>query len=106
MRRWPSLLLLLLAAGCSPDYPFDRPGTWSLQQSHANDANLRAMIVNPRDLVAGVGEAGTPAAEAAPPVRRLLTGKRYPLPQTSTLQVNLVGGPQQQPGGGEPNAGE
>ena len=39
------LLLLLCAAGCtsemeSPDYPIDKPGTWRIPETNANDANL------------------------------------------------------------------
>ena len=90
MHHWPLLLPLLLAAACTPDYPMDRPGTWSLDQAgSANDANLRAMVANPADLTAGAGEANTLGAEAARPVDRLLAGKRPDLPQSSTLQVDV-----------------
>ena len=101
MRRY-SFLLLLAVAGCTPDYPMDKRGTWHLPETSANDANLRAMIVNPQDLVAGVGENTTIGSQAGPPVQRLITGKRTPLPSSGVLQINVVGSPQQQPaqGGG------
>ena len=95
--RHVALLLLLSAAACTPDYPMDKPGTWQIPQTSANDANLHTMIVNPHDLVAGAGESTTIGAEAGPPVHRLLTGQRYQLPASDVLQVNLVGGQQQQP---------
>lgn len=99
--RHALLLVLLSAAACTPDYPLDKPGTWRIPETSDNDANLRTMIVNPHDLVAGTGETTTIGSEAGPPVRRLLTGKRYELPASNVLQVNLVGGqqPQQQGGG-------
>lgn len=86
----PSVLaLVLLAAGCTPDYPFDKPGTWHLDANggSANGANLRVMVVNPHDLVEGQGAQTALGSEAASPAKRLLTGKRAPLPDSSLLQV-------------------
>lgn len=100
VRRCCSLLALLALAGCSPNYPLDKPGTWSLEQSgSANDANLHAMVANPLDLVAGRGESGSLGAEAGRPVELLLSGKRQSLPSTDTLDVNLPSS-SQSPGGG------
>ncbi len=50
--------LLLLARGRLPADPFDRPWTWSLPPTglSSNDTNLRTMLVNPGDAVAGTGE--------------------------------------------------
>jgi hypothetical protein len=93
------LLLLLFAAGCaqeSPDYPIDRPGTWHLPEISANEANLRTMVVDPHDLVVGKGESTATGIEAGPPVQRLFTGQRYPLPQSNVLDLNVTGGQQQQ----------
>jgi type IV pilus biogenesis protein CpaD/CtpE len=107
MSRWPWLLLLTVAA-CTPDYPMDKPGTWNLEQyGGANDANLRTMVVNPRDLIAGSGESTSFGPEAAAPVDRLLTGKRTPLPATNSLDVTTVS-TEQQPaqGGSGSNAGQ
>ena len=94
--RHAAVLLLLSAAACTPDYPMDKAGTWQLPETSANDANLRTMIVNPHDLVAGAGESTTIGAEAGPPVKRLLTGKRYPLPASGVAPINLVNDQQQQ----------
>ena len=93
------LIGLLLISGCSydPFDPFQRPGTWV--PDGANAANLRAMVVNPHDLVEGQGERVSTGAEAAPPVTRLLTGKRYPLPNLNAAPIADFGQQQQAPGG-------
>jgi hypothetical protein len=105
MIRHVSLLMLLTAAACSPDYPMDKAGTWRIPEVSSNDANLRTLVANPRDLTAGVGDRRTLAAEAGPPVRRLLTGRRYPLPASNVLQVEMVGQPQV-PAQEGPNVGQ
>ena len=93
------LVGLVLISGCTydPFDPFQRPGTWVPEGS--NDANLRAMIVNPHDLVEGTGERVSYGAEAAPPVTRLLTGKRYPLPSLNAADIAVVNQQQPAPGG-------
>jgi type IV pilus biogenesis protein CpaD/CtpE len=80
----------------------ERPGTWNVATSHANDANLRVMIANPHDLVKGRGEDTSAGAEAAPPVARLLAGKRYQLPVENTSSISSSAQPQPQ-GGANPN---
>jgi hypothetical protein len=108
MRYWQCLFLLLLSTGCTPEYPYDRPGTWGPAQMGANDANLRAMVANRQDLVAGSGEEGTVGPEAAAPVRRLFKGQRYPLPAYSASDIGMTGLQQSQPPAipGGMNAGE
>ena len=93
------LIGLVLVSGCSydPFDPFQRPGTWV--PDGANNANLRAMVVNPHDLVEGQGERVSTGAEAAPPVTRLLTGKRYPLPNLNAADIAVVNQQQPAPGG-------
>ena len=89
MHRSCCLILLLLGA-CATD-PMDRPGTWNASQMQANDANLRAMAADPRDLVQGRDAGPTSAAaEAGPPVRRLLSGKRYPLPVLNASPITIA----------------
>jgi type IV pilus biogenesis protein CpaD/CtpE len=106
MRCWGLVPLLLLAgAGCTPDYPMDVPGTWSIDRYGAsNDANLRAMVANPHDLVAGQGSNTALGAEAAHPVAALFAGKRAELPQTNSTQVSLPTNSGASAGGG--NAGQ
>jgi hypothetical protein len=78
---------LLVLAGCTSDYPLDREGTWSIPPVSANEANLRAQIVNPQDLVSGRGEPNVLGAEGTPPVKSLLAGKRPPLPDLSASTI-------------------
>ena len=89
------LVVLVLVSGCTydPFDPYQRPGTWVPDGS--NDANLRAMVANPHDLVEGRGTSVSSGAEAAPPVERVLTGKRYPLPDLNAASIGVVN--QQQP---------
>jgi hypothetical protein len=96
MGRYSWMVVALLLAGCaseSPD-PFKRAGTWT--HGTDNDANLRMMIVNPHDLVEGVGQGTSVGAEAAPPVARLLAGKRYPLPAQNASMIGAAPDLQQQ----------
>jgi hypothetical protein len=92
LRLTSSLVALLALAGCSTD-PFDKPGTWSVPTDTvgSNDANLRVMLVNPRDLVAGQGEPNSAGPAAATPVRKLLTGRRPALPQSGISSVKVGG---------------
>jgi hypothetical protein len=99
----PLLAPLLALAGCTPDYPMDKPGTWSIPPVSSNDANLRAQLVNPRDLVGGTGEPDTLATEGTPPVKNLFAGKRPPLPDMSTSAVYTT---PSSPGGGAGGNGQ
>lgn len=95
------VLLSLLVGGCDPHQdPIDKPGTWSLPPAGltSNDENLRTMLVNPNDLVAGTGTNTSAGSEAAAPVRRLITGQRAKLPSSegSLIPTNDAS----QPGGG------
>lgn len=100
-------LLPLLLAGCAGNPltgdPMDQPGTWA--PSGDNDANLRAMLADPADLLAGVGTPNSLGVEAAPAVGALLSGKRAPLLDEPTSQLGSGGGSggNGSPGGG--NAG-
>lgn len=102
MFRWRAFLVLLLPlAACAntPDYPMDRPGTWSPPAVGSNDKNLRTMIADPQDLVAGKGEANSRGTAAAAPVERLNTGKRLPLPTSESSKVYGGTGAQSTGGG-------
>ena len=97
MHRIFWLIGTLLVAGCnSPELtdPYLRPGTYN--PTGVNDANLRAMVANPHDLVQGDGTGASTGAEAAPPVARMLAGKRYPLPQLNAASVDIISNQPQQ----------
>jgi hypothetical protein len=99
MHRLIWLVVAMLLSGCASDAfdPYKRAGTWT--HGTDNDANLRAMIVDPHDLVEGSGQAGSIGAEAAPPVQRLFEGKRYPLPAQN---ASMIGVSSQQQGAANP----
>jgi hypothetical protein len=88
------LIVLVFLASCTD--PMEQPGTWNVSNSHSNDANLRVMVANPHDLIEGLGEDKSAGAEAAPPVARLLAGKRYPLPVENTSAISSTSQPQPQ----------
>jgi hypothetical protein len=92
MPRAGCMVILILLAACTD--PIDRPGTWNAS-AKSNDANLRVMVADPHDLVEGKGHDGSSGAEAAPPVTRVLTGRRYPLPSSDTS--DLQSAPQSAP---------
>jgi hypothetical protein len=96
MHRLGWFLVALLVTGCAYDMsdPYVRPGTWNPTAN--NDANLRVMVANPHDLVEGTGQGASAGAVAAPPVARLLAGKRYPLPTLNASDINVTTEPAQQ----------
>ena len=104
MRCTGWLITALLLAGCAYDLgdPYQRPGTY--RPIGDNDANLRVMIVNPADLVEGSGTGVAIGSEAAPPVARLLAGKRYPLPNLNAAEVDILNGQAPQQGSANPGA--
>ena len=86
MRFYPVWVLCLLLAACARD-PVNAPGTWKLPPTglNSNDENLRAMVVNPHDLVTGSGESTSESVTAARAARQELTGTRAPLPNANTM---------------------
>ena len=85
-RRWRLSLLLvaLAAAGCDAIDPYARPGVWT--PTGASEANLRAMVANPDDLVRGADEQGTQGQPAADAVAAWRAGHAKPLPAGDTAQ--------------------
>lgn len=61
-RSAAALLAALLVGGCATE-PWDREGTW--RATGVNDANLRAMIVDPAHLSRGAQPAVASRGEAA-----------------------------------------
>jgi len=95
----PALLLLPLVVlplgACTPDYPMDRAGTWNVPPGTlgSNDANLRVMIVDPRDLTEGASADGSEGFEATAPVRRLISGRRPALPNLNASSIDAASTP-------------
>ena len=102
MRGLGWLIGAVLLSGCAYDLtdPYQRPGTY--RPFGDNDANLRVMVANPADLVEGSGPAGASGKEAAPPVARLLAGKRYPLPDLNAATVSTTNEAAPQQGSANP----
>jgi hypothetical protein len=102
MRGVGWLVGAVLLSGCGYDLtdPYQHPGTY--HPLGDNDANLRAMVANPHDLVEGTGSTTAAGSEAAPPVARLLAGKRYQLPDLNAATVNLVNEQAPQQGSANP----
>ena len=84
-------------AACADD-PFERPGT--VAPRGLNDANLRAMIVDPGHLRRGVGADTSRADAGAKPVDLLRSGKRPQLAGGGSQDAALGGF-----GGGSGNGG-
>jgi hypothetical protein len=88
---WLGLLFACLSvSACDPHQdPIDKAGTWSLPPNGltANDENLRTMVVNQNDLVAGEGDDTSNGRLAALPVQRLLTGHRPQLPAPEGSEI-------------------
>jgi hypothetical protein len=97
IRLAPCLLVLLVAlSGCAGhDDPFQREGTWHVQ--NINDANLAAMVNDKRQLQVGVGDDASPSALSAQAVHRLLTDHVKPL---TSSQVGPFAQPTQSGGNG------
>jgi hypothetical protein len=83
--RWGVLVLGLAVTACTDASDVDRPGTW--QASRVNDQNLRAMIVDPRDLSSGAAATTDRGNAAARAVTRLYTDRRRQLLDVSTSTV-------------------
>jgi hypothetical protein len=102
MRGLAWLMTVILLSGCAYDLtdPYQRPGTY--RPVGDNDANLRVMVANPADLTEGAGSATALGREAAPPIARLLAGKRYPLPDLNAATVNVTNEQAPQQGAANP----
>lgn len=88
-RLWqPAALLLLgLSAGaCTPEYEWDRPGTW--RPMGANEHNLQVMAADPRDLTFGASATTERGSGASRAVTRLLIDRRRQLLNSSTSRLS------------------
>lgn len=91
--KWLLPIVMVLAlSGCANPFTQDQfaePGTW--QPTNDNDANLRAMVANPHDLVAGEPMEGVTGPAAENPITKLYAGKREKLPSTEASSVYGTG---------------
>lgn len=78
-------LLLSLLTGCDATDPYRREGIW--RPNHANDANLRAMVVSPSDLVRGVESTGSDGRQAAAALDRQRQDKVRVLPDSNVAKI-------------------
>ena len=76
-------------AACTDD-PFERPGT--VAPRGFNDANLRAMVVDPAHLRRGTGAATVRGDAGARPIDLLRSGKRPPLTSSGGAQPSVNAG--------------
>ncbi len=81
-------LALLLPAGCAAEDPLTRPGLWN--PTGANEANLRAMIADPNDLVTGAVDRQADGAVVAAAVARYRAGKLKDLPDASASKISPI----------------
>jgi type IV pilus biogenesis protein CpaD/CtpE len=87
-RPIPCIGVLLLLAGCAATDPYTREGIW--RPNGANDANLRAMVVSPSDLVRGVGSTGGDGQQAAAALDRQRQDKPRVLPDSAIAKITPV----------------
>jgi hypothetical protein len=89
-RRLASLACCAFAlAGCQRTDPYVRDGLW--RPTNANDANLRAMVADPRDLQEGHGATSSSGDIAAAAVARLRQDATKPLADSSISSVHVSG---------------
>jgi hypothetical protein len=83
--RFLFVMLLFAFAGCDKTDPYLREGTW--RPTGANEANLRAMVVVPSDLVRATPATAADGGLAAAAVDRLRHDRVRPLPDSAVLDV-------------------
>ena len=84
------LLILLALGACTATDPLYTDAAW--HPVGANDANLRAMIADPQDLLNGAPSAVADGGTAADAVARLRAGKVKDLPDSGLAKITLSGG--------------
>lgn len=91
-RRVEVLAVALVLAACAdrPERdPYFRDGAW--RPTGANEHNLRAMLVEPRDAVQGRGTSGAEGQRAAEAVERLRTDRVRALPASGVAEIQPTG---------------
>ena len=85
LRRQLLCIVVLSLTGCDATDPYLKQGTW--RPNGANDANLRAMVVSPSDLVRGVDSSQGDGRQAAAALDRLRNDKPRSLPDSGIAKV-------------------
>ena len=85
MRRILWACSLLCATSCAFEDPLTRPGLW--HPVGANEANLRAMVADPDDLVTGMADRRADGQVAAAAVARYRAGKVKDLPDSTISKI-------------------
>jgi len=93
IRQLLCVLVLVFLAACDFTDPYMRDGVW--RPNGANEANLRAMVVSPSDLVHGVPSLGD-GQQAAAALDRYRSDKVRPLPDSAIAKVVPVSSGTQQ----------
>jgi hypothetical protein len=83
-------LLVLAVAGCDSFDPYGREGSW--RPAGANDANLRAMLVEPDELFVGTAAQGSDGQMGGSAVERLRADRVRALPASRLVQIGAGGG--------------
>jgi type IV pilus biogenesis protein CpaD/CtpE len=81
--------VVLLVAGCAATDPYEKEGVW--HPAGTNEANLRAMVAIPSDLVSGVGDGHGNSQQAEVAVERLRADKVKDLPASGVAQFSTTG---------------
>lgn len=81
---------LFALPGCTGTDPLYRSGLW--HPTGANEANLRAMIADPQDLVSGASSPNADGQIAAAAIQRYRTDRVKPLPDSGIAQISTVAG--------------
>ncbi len=85
MSRSIALLVLLCLVGCDRIDPYSRAGAW--RPNGANDADLRAMVTVPSDLVLATPAGPADGALSAAALTRLRRGNVRSLPDSGLAQI-------------------
>jgi type IV pilus biogenesis protein CpaD/CtpE len=93
LRQFLCVVVLGFLAGCDATDPYLRNGVW--RPNNSNEANLRAMVVSPSDLVRGVPSTGD-GQQAAAALDRYRNDKVRPLPDSAIAKVVPVSSGTQQ----------
>jgi type IV pilus biogenesis protein CpaD/CtpE len=93
MRLLLGAIVVLLMVGCDATDPYQRDGMW--RPNNANEANLRAMVASPSDLVRGVASQSD-GQQAAAALDRYRNDKVRLLPDSAIAHVTPVSSGTQQ----------